>query len=266
MNMLVCIKQVPDTGEIKIDDATNTAIMAGVPDIVNPYDEYALETANRIKDADSTAKIVGLSIGPEAAKAALKTCLAVGVDQAYLVSDPAYDSSDSLAVSYILKKAIEAIEEKEGKFDVIFCGQQAIDGDSAQVGPQLAELMGYPQITYGIEATIEGDTIKVKREAEDGFAVIASKLPCVVAVTQPFYELRYPTIKSKMTANRANIPVLSAADIGADPACMGAAGSKMHIQTLFVPPRRSGGMVISEGDAEADTKKLTELLRASALI
>jgi len=264
--MLVCIKQVPDTEEIKIDDATNTPIMDGVPDIVNPYDEYALETANRIKDADPSAKVVVLSMGPEKAEAALKTCLAVGAEQAYLVRDDAFADSDTLATGYILSKAIAAIEEKEGKFDVIFCGQQAIDGDTAQVGPQLAEYLGYPQITSGIEAAVDGDLIKVKREADDGFTVIAAKMPCVIAITQPLYELRYPTIKSKMAAKRANVPVLTATEIGTSAELVGLKGSPTEVKVTFVPPRRKGGIVIDEGSAETDIKKLAELLSAAALI
>lgn len=262
MNMLVCIKQVPDTGEIKIDDATNTPIMDGVPDIVNPYDEYALETANRIKDADPSAKIIVLSMGPDSAKTALKTCLAVGADKAFLVNDEEFADADTLVTSEILSKAIACIEETEGKFDVIFCGQQAIDGDTAQVGPQLAEYMGYPQVTWGIEVTVDGETMKVKREADDGFTVIAVKMPCVIAITQPFYDLRYPTIKSKMAANRAAITELKGADIGAQ----ALNPSPTEVKDTFVPPRRKGGVVIDEGGAEADTKKLAELLSAAAML
>jgi len=133
MNILVCIKQVPDTTEIKIDPVTNTLIRAGVPSIVNPFDAYALEIAARIKDVTPGTKITLLSMGPDQAKAALKECLAVGGDKAYLVSDRAFGGADTLATSYTLKTAIEKLEETEGRFDIIFCGKQAIDGDTAQV-------------------------------------------------------------------------------------------------------------------------------------
>lgn len=152
MNILVCIKQVPDTTEIKIDPVTNTLIRAGVPSIVNPFDAYALEIAARIKDVTPGTKITLLSMGPEQAKAALKECLAVGGDKAYLVSDRAFGGADTLATSYTLKTAIEKLEETEGKFDIIFCGKQAIDGDTAQVGPEIAEHLDYPQVTYAVEA------------------------------------------------------------------------------------------------------------------
>ena len=137
MNVLVCVKQVPDTTEIKIDPVKNTLIREGVPSIVNPFDGYALEAAARIKDKDPEAKIVVLSMGPEQAKNALKECLAIAADKAYLVSGRAFGGSDTLATSYIISEAIKKVEEKEGKFDVIFCGKQAIDGDTAQVGPDL---------------------------------------------------------------------------------------------------------------------------------
>ena len=150
MNMLVCIKQVPDTTEIKIDPVTNTLIRDGVPSIVNPFDAYALEIAARIKDVTPDSKIVVLSMGPEQAKAALKECLAVGGDKAYLVSGREFGGSDTLATSYIISEAIKKVEELEGKFDVIFCDKQAIDGDTAQVGPEVAEHLGYPQVTYAI--------------------------------------------------------------------------------------------------------------------
>ena len=141
MNILVCVKQVPDTTEIKIDPVTNTLIRAGVPSIVNPFDAYALEIAARIKDTVPGTKITLLSMGPQQATAALKECLAVGGDRAYLVSDRAFGGADTLATSYTLKCAIDKIQEKDGKFDLIFCGKQAIDGDTAQVGPEIAEHM-----------------------------------------------------------------------------------------------------------------------------
>ena len=143
MNICVCIKQVPDTTEIKIDPVTNTLIRDGVPSIVNPYDTYALENAARLKDKDPSAKIVVISMGPPQAKNALKECLAIAADKAYLITDRAFGGSDTLATSYILASAISHIEKTEGKFDCIFCGKQAIDGDTAQVGPEIAEHLGY---------------------------------------------------------------------------------------------------------------------------
>ena len=151
MNILVCIKQVPDTTIIKIDPETNTLMREGVPAIVSPFDAYALEAAARIKDKYKDTKIVVLSMGPEQALAALKECLSVGGDKAYLVSDRACGGSDTLATGYILSKAKEKVEELEGiKFDMLMFGKQAIDGDTAQVGPQVAEDLDIPQVTSAL--------------------------------------------------------------------------------------------------------------------
>ncbi len=266
MNMLVCVKQVPDTTEIKINPETNTLIRDGVPSIVNPYDGYALETAARIKDVTPDSKIVVLSMGPEQAKDALRECLSVGADKAYLVSDRAFGGSDTLATSYILSRAIAKVEELEGKFDIIFCGKQAIDGDTAQVGPQIAEYLDYAQITYGIEAAVEDGMVKVKREADVGYTITAAKLPCVVTMTQTFYEPRYATIKSKMAAKKAQIPTLTAADFEIDTERAGLKGSPTKVKKTFVPVRRKDGLIINEGSVEASTIKLVDLLHNATLV
>lgn len=266
MNMLVCVKQVPDTTEIKIDPVTNTLMRAGVPSIVNPFDAYALETAARIKDVTPGSRIVVLSMGPEQAKAALKECLAVGGDKAYLVSDRAFSGSDTLATSYILSRAIARVEELEGKFDVIFCGKQAIDGDTAQVGPEIAEHLDYPQVTYAVEAAIDNDIVRVKKETEDGFEVIGVRTPCVITVTKPYYDPRYPSIKSKMAANRAEIPTLTAADLTIDLDKAGLRGSPTKVKKVFTPPQKSGGVKIMEDTNGASAKKLYRLLSDAGVI
>ena len=266
MNILVCIKQVPDTAEIKIDPVTNTLIRAGVPSIVNPFDAYALEIAARIKDQTPGTKIVLVSMGPQQATAALKECLAVGGDKAYLVSDRAFGGADTLATSYTLKNAIDKIEELEGKFDLIFCGKQAIDGDTAQVGPEIAEHMDYPQITYAVEAKIEGDEVFVKRETGEGYEVLASRLPCVITVTKPSFNPRFPTIKSKMAANRAVITTLTAEDLPVEADRIGLKGSPTKVKKTFTPPRKQGGVVVREATGEESAKKLFELLNAGNII
>ena len=267
MNMLVCVKQVPDTTEIKIDPVKNTLIRDGVPSILNPFDGYALEAAARIKDKDPSAKIVVLSMGPEQAKAVLKESLAIAADKAYLVSDRAFGGSDTLATSYIISETIKKIEETEGKFDAIFCGKQAIDGDTAQVGPEIAEHLGYPQVTYGLEAEVDGDLVKVKKEMDDGAAVIGVKMPCVVTFTKPAWDPRYPTIKRKMAANKAEIPTLTAADLPRiDLEHAGLKGSPTKVKKTFVPQKKSGGVKIKEETNEDSAKKLCQLLSEAGII
>lgn len=267
MNMLVCVKQVPDTTEIKIDPVKNTLIRDGVPSILNPFDGYALEAAARIKDANPDAKLVVVSMGPPQATAVLKESLAIAADKAYLVSGRAFGGSDTLATSYILSEAIKTIEATEGKFDIIFCGKQAIDGDTAQVGPEIAEHLGYPQVTYGLEAELDGDTVKVKKEVEEGVEVIGIKMPCVLTFTKPSWDPRYPTIKRKMAANRAEIPVLSEADLTTiDLDHAGLKGSPTKVKKTFVPQKKSGGVKIAEETNEASAKKLFTLMSDAGII
>ena len=259
MNILVCMKQVPDTTEIKIDPVTNTLIRDGVPSIVNTFDAFALEAAARIKDKNPDTKIVVVSMGPEQAKVALKECLAI------LVSDRAFGGSDTLATSYILSNAIQKIEELEGKFDAIFCGKQAIDGDTAQVGPEIAEHLGYPQVTYALEA--DGNRLKVLKEDQDSNMVIGVQIPCVVTFTKPSFDPRYPTIKRKMAANRAEIPTLTAADLPQiDLTRAGLKGSPTKVKKTFVPQKKTGGVKIQEETGAESAVKLAALLSDAHVI
>ena len=267
MNILVCVKQVPDTTEIKIDPVKNTLIRDGVPSILNPFDGYALEAAARIKDKNPDTKIVVVSMGPPQAVAVLKEALSIAADKAYLVSGRTFGGSDTLATSYIISTAVKKIEETEGKFDAIFCGKQAIDGDTAQVGPEMAEHLGLPQVTYALEAEVDGDVLKVTKELEDGKAVIGVKMPCLVTYTKPAWDPRYPTIKRKMAANRAEIPVLgddAFPDI--DTSRIGLKGSPTNVKKTFVPQKKTGGVKIKEEDNEASAKKLFELLSSASVI
>ncbi len=266
MNILVCVKQVPDTTEIKIDPVKNTLIRQGVPSIVNPFDGYALEAAARIKDKNPETKIVVLSMGPDQAKNALKECLAIAADKAYLVSGRKFGGSDTLATSYIISEAIKMIEDKEGRFDLIFCGKQAIDGDTAQVGPEIAEHLGYPQITYGLEAEVDGGMVKVKKELEEGAEIIGANMPAVVTFTKPAWDPRFPTIKRKMAANRMEIPVISDSDLIVDETRIGLGGSPTKVKKTFVPQKKSGGEMIHEDTNENSAKKLFAALSSAGII
>ena len=265
MNILVCVKQVPDTTEIKIDPVTNTLIREGVPSIVNTFDAFALEMAARIKD-NQDAKIVALAMGPPQAAAALKTCLSVGADKAYLVSDRAFSGSDTLATGYILSEAVKVVEREEGPFDVIFCGKQAIDGDTAQTGPQLADHLDYPQITCITDITVGAGKITATRETEYGKEIWESPTPAVVTVTKPAFDPRYPTVKSRLAANRAEIPVLSINEVRADSGRSGLKGSPTKVRKTYVPVRNKNGVVISGDVASESAKKLADLLSGAGLI
>ena len=267
MNILVCVKQVPDTTQVKIDPVTNTLIRDGVPAIVNTFDAFALEAAARIKDKNPDTKIVVMSMGPENAKNALKECLAIAADKAYLVSGRPFGGSDTLATSYILSNAVKKVEELEGKFDAIFCGKQAIDGDTAQVGPELAEHLGYPQVTCGLECEYKDGRLEVLKEDQDANMVIGIGLPCVVTFTKPSFDPRYPTIKRKMAANRTQIPTLGVEELAdIDAARIGLKGSPTHVKKSFVPEKKKGGLIIQEETVEASAAKLISLLSDAHVI
>ncbi len=261
MNILVCIKQVPDTTEIKINPETNTLIREGVPSIVNPYDAYALEGAARIKDKNPDTKIVVVSMGPEQAKNALKEALAIAADKAYLVTDRAFGGSDTLATSYILSQAVKKIEELEGKFDAIFCGKQAIDGDTAQVGPEMAEHLDYPQVTYALEVMEEADGIVVLKEDEDYNLKIKVQTPCVLTFTKPSFEPRYPNVRRKMAANRTQIPNITAGDLlEIDLTKAGLKGSPTKVKKTFVPDQKKSGVKIQKDNSGDAVKELIQFL------
>jgi electron transfer flavoprotein alpha/beta subunit len=267
MNILVCIKQVPDIEQIKIDSSKNVMIMDNVPLIVNQFDTYALETAVRVKDADPATKVFVVTMGPEKARDALKSCLSVGADKAYMVCDPVLNDSDTLATSYVLCAAVKAIEAREGQpFDLILCGKQAADGDTAQVGPQLAEYLNYPQVTAASEITLADGKVSARRPNDEGAEVVSAALPAVVTMSQTAYEPRYASVKTKMAANRAEIPVLTAADLGIDVARVGQSGSPSKLLKTFVPARKKGGVKIQEETAELSVDKLTALLSDAGAI
>lgn len=266
MNILVCVKQVPDTTEIKIDPVTNTLIRAGVPSIVNPFDAYALEVAARLKEA-AGGKVTVMAMGPEQAKAALKECLSVGADKAYLISGREFGGSDTLATSYVLSCAIKAIEKETGeKFDIIFCGKQAIDGDTGQVGPELAEHLDYAQITYASDVTYESGAIRVKRESDEGYDYLTCALPCVITVVKTPFEPRYATIKSKMAANKAVIPTLGVAEMEIDTTQCGLKGSPTKVKKTFTPVRDKHGIKIEGKEAAEAAKELVSMLSDAKIL
>ncbi len=260
MNILVCVKQVPDTTEIKIDPVTKTLIREGVPSIVNTFDAYALEMAVRMKEAYG-GKVTVISMGPPQAKIALQTCLSVGADQAYLLSDKAFGGSDTFATSYILSIAINHIEKRIGeKFDLIFCGKQAIDGDTGQVGPELAEWLDYPQITYVSDINMENNMIKAKRENDEGYDFITTSLPAVITAVKTRYDLRFPSVRDISASLKANIPILTAEDIDIDKEQCGLKGSATKVIGTYTPARVKKGIVIHEQTAEESVQKLLTML------
>ena len=250
MNILVCVKQVPDTTEIRIDPVKNTLIRDGVPSIVNPFDGYALEAAARIKDKAPETKIVVVTMGPPQAAAALKECLAIAADKAYLVSARSFGGSDTLATSYILSNAVKKIETLEGKFDAIFCGKQAIDGDTAQVGPQIAEQLNIPQITYVQKLDIEGDKVIVQRQLEDGYTVVEAKMPVLLTAIKELNTPRYMTPKGIFEAYNKTVQVWGFNDVPVDAEKIGLKGSPTNVNRTFSPEAKGKGIMLEGADKE----------------
>lgn len=262
MEIVVCVKQVPDTNEVKIDPVTNTLIRQGVPSIVNPFDKNAVEAALQLKSKYG-AKVTVISMGPPQAKDALKECLAMGADSAILVSDRAFGGADTLATSYTLAAAIR----KLGKYDIIFTGKQAIDGDTAQVGPETAEHLGIAQVTYVAKMDVEGETVRVEREHEEGYEIIEVKMPLMVSVVKSQeYEPRHPTVKGTMKANRTEIITWTAADLGVDLQKIGLKGSPTQVRKIFTPTRRTQGLIINKDTAREAVAELIQKLSDAKIV
>ncbi|MDP8297002.1 MAG: electron transfer flavoprotein subunit beta/FixA family protein [Candidatus Orphnella occulta] len=256
MNIIVCIKQVPDTANVKIDPQTNTLIREGVESIINPFDMYAIEEAVRTKEKLG-GSVLAVTMGPPQADAALREAISMGVDEAVLVSDRAFAGSDTWATSYTLACAIKKI----GKFDIIFCGKQAADGDTAQVGPGVSMHLDIPQVTYvkKIEE-VTPDHARVERMTEEGYEVIEVPLPVLFTVVKEINEPRIPSLKGKMRAKSAQIRTLTANDIDADEKSLGLNGSPTQVVKIFTPPPREGGQMLT-GSTEEIVDKLVEVLK-----
>ena len=267
MEILVCVKQVPDTAEVKIDPEKHTVIRAGVPNIFNPFDQNALEAALQLKDSQG-ARVTLLSMGPPQAEDVLRDGLALGADDAYLLTDRKVGGSDTLATGYCLAQAVKKVAELQGieQFDVVLCGKQAIDGDTAQVGPQIATELGIPQITYAAEINVDGTTVRVKQQNEEGYIVTEAQFPVLITAVKELNEPRFPTIRGTMKAKKREIPHLSADDIKVDETKIGLKGSPTMVRKIFTPPQRTQGLVIKEEDPNAAVSVLMEKLTAQKII
>jgi electron transfer flavoprotein beta subunit len=246
VKIAVCIKQVPDTTDVKIDPKTNTLIREGVASITNPFDEYAIEEALLIKEKHG-GEVHVISMGPPQAIEVLKNALAVGADKVYLVSDRAFAGADTLATAYALSRTIKTI----GDVDLVICGKQAIDGDTAQVGPGVATRLGMPQLTYVSkirEINLEKKKIIVERLLEHGREVVESSLPALLTVVKDINEPRLPSLLGIKKAAKTQIPTLTAKDIGADENKIGLKGSPTWVMKVFTPEARGGSGEILKGE------------------
>lgn len=257
MKIIVCIKQVPDTNEVRINPETGTLIRDGVPSIINPDDKNAIEEALRIKEKEKDVTVTILSMGPIQAKGALKEALAMGADEAILLSDRVFGGSDTWATATILAKAIETI----GEYDLIFCGRQAIDGDTAQVGPEIAEFLNLPQITYVSELKIGDKSIKAKRSTEDGFYQIEAPMPALITCIKELNTPRYPrpSLIYKAFATEDNIKIWTNEDIHVDLTQIGVKNSPTNVFRSFVPVREFHGETLTGSNKDIAEQLIREL-------
>ena len=258
MKIIVCVKQVPDTTEVKVDPKTHTLVREGVPSILNPYDHYAVEESVRIKEEiGDDGSVTVITMGPPQARTALMKCLALGADEAILLSDRIFAGSDTFATSYTLAEAIRKI----GLFDMIFCGQQAIDGDTAQVGPELAQQLSIPQITYVETVEIkEKNKLIVNKQTEDGYHILEAKLPLLLTLLPPSsFQPGQPPMSSILRAKKKPYAVWDATSLDGDESNYGLDGSFTQVIKTYSPPSR-GTCEIIEGDNKAAARKLGKIL------
>lgn len=265
MNMVVCLKQVPDATEVKIDPKTNTLVREGVPSIINPYDVHAVEEALALKDKYG-GKVTILTMGPPQAEDSLKKAISYGADEAILLSDRKFAGSDTLATSYILAQAIRKLQEKE-PVDLILCGKQAIDGDTAQVGPGIAARLGIPQLTYVMkvdEVDMEKQEIQVQRKLEALKEVVRAKLPALLTVEKSLNEVRYASLPNMIKAATFKVTVWGKDSFDLDETQLGLKGSPTWVSRIFAPPQREVGEILQGG--EAAVPELVDRLVKSKII
>lgn len=260
MKIIVLMKQVPDTAEVRIDPVTNTLVREGVPAIINPFDENAIEEGIRLVEQHG-GTCTALTMGPPQAEEALRRALAMGCDEAVHICGREFAGADTWATSYTLAQAIRRI----GDFDLIIAGKQTFEGDTAQVGPGVAEQLGIPQATYAIELQVDGKALRAKRVLEDRYEVVEAKLPALATVVKQINEPRHPRLKNVMAAKKKTITVLGPDDFDVEIGRCGLDGSPTNVIRTFLPDRTREGEML-EGDTEAVVTELVEKLRDNGVL
>ncbi|WP_339063677.1 electron transfer flavoprotein subunit beta/FixA family protein [Tepidibacillus marianensis] len=266
MHYVVFVKQVPDTSVVKLDPVTNTLDRSSAPSIINPYDAHAVEEAVRLKQKYG-GKVTIVSMGPPMAVSTIKKCIELGADEGYLISDRAFAGADTLATSYALTQALRKIMEKE-PIDVIFAGKQAIDGDTAQVGPGVARRLGIPvlaQVDQVETFSVNERKIRVHRKIEDGHEIVESKLPCLLTVEKEINELTYSPLPNMIHAAQYQPIIWSVNDIEVDRSQLGLKGSPTVVGKIFAPPKQSGGEKINGTTDEKVAIVMDKLLNVHGL-
>lgn len=260
MNIVVCIKQVPDTTEIRLDPATGTMIRDGVPSIMNPDDKGGLETALLLKDKCG-ATVTVITMGPAQADAILREALAMGADRAILLTDRKFAGADTLATSNAIAGALRKID-----YDLIITGRQAIDGDTAQVGPQLAEHLGLPQVTYVQEAEVSGKTLTARKSTEEGYQIVEADMPCLLTVLSSAVRPRYMSVRGIVEAYSREVEIWGFDKIDVDEAKLGLNGSPTRVMKSFTKGTKATGQMFEDLTPEQAADLIVEKLREKFII
>ena len=261
LKIFVCIKQVPDTTEIKLDPVKGTLIRDGVPSIMNPDDKGALEQALLFKDQVG-AEVTAVTMGPPQATAILREASAMGVDHGILITDRRFGGADTLATSYTLSQALRTFD-----YDIILAGRQAIDGDTAQVGPQIAEQLDLPQVTYVEHVEYDGkDKLTVRRNVEEGHEVVEVKIPCMLTFLASAYNPRYMNVKDIMGAFDKEVTILNADSFPVDPQRLGLKGSPTNVKRSFTKGAKAMGVLHEDLTPEEAANLILEKLQEKFII
>ena len=267
MHIIVCIKQTPATANIQIDPKTGTLKREGMAAAINPFDEYAIEEAVRIKERVGNTTVSVVTMGPPQAEDALREAIARGCDDAFHVTDRAFAGADTWATSYTLQMAIKKIAEVKKPFDLVICGKQTNDGDTGHVGPGIAAWLDMPNVAYvGKVEDVKEGSIRVRRMMEDGYDIIEMPMPCLMSVVKEINEPRVASLRGKLAAKKAVIPKWNAEAIKAEKANIGLGGSPTIVAKSYNPPPRKGGERIEGATPEEKAKKLVARLRELKLI
>jgi len=262
MKIIVCVKQVPDTANVKLDPETHTLKREGVASIINPFDLFALEAGLRLRER-AGGELQALSMGPPQAAEVIKQAIEFGADGGLLLADRAFAGADTWATTAALAAGVKAL----GGADVVICGKQAVDGDTAQVGPGLAMRLGVPQVAFvkGFRE-VDGQSLVVERQMDDGFDVVKLPLPGLITVVREVGEPRPPSLKGKMRAKKYQVPVKGAADLGLDAAQVGLAGSYTQVVEVFAPQASGEREMLGGAPAEAGAAVIDRLVRAKVIM
>jgi electron transfer flavoprotein beta subunit len=266
MKIVVCVKQVPDTTEVKVDEKTGTLIREGVPSIINPFDQFAMEEGVRLQglltEGDEKPELIALSMGPPQARTEIMKCLALGADRGILLTDRAFAGADTWVTALTLSLAVKQLDDVK----LVLCGLQAIDGDTGQVGPELAQCLKMPQITYVEKSTVEENKIVAHRQTGDGYAVIESKMPVLLTVITPSdFIPTNPPFSKIMKAKKKPYEEWDIAKVEGDPDVLGLNGSPTQVKRVFPPPRQEKGLMI-EGEPTEQVKQLVDHLSKESYI